>query len=197
MKEELYLNIVGAIVDKGYVVVDDVLDKVVLDSLLTEAINKESSFQRAGISASNMLHLDSSKRRDKIFWLDEDGAAMSEYLKFTERLREILNRELYLGLSYYEAHFARYEEGDFYEKHLDAFKHSKNRIVTTVLYLNKVWQEDDGGELIIYDMDGNAIQKVVPNGGRLVVFLSDKFPHEVLPAKAKRHSIAGWYRVDR
>jgi len=29
------------------------------------------------------------------------------------------------------------------------------------------------------------------------VFLSDKFPHEVLPAKKKRHSIAGWFRVDK
>jgi len=27
-----------------------------------------------------------------------------------------------------------------------------------------------------------------------VIFLSERFPHEVLPAKKKRHSIAGWFR---
>lgn len=30
----------------------------------------------------------------------------------------------------------------------------------------------------------------------MVVFLSEKFPHEVLKANRKRYSIAGWFRVD-
>jgi len=51
--------------------------------------------------------------------------------------------------------------------------------------------------LIIYDENNNMIQKVFPHANTLVVFLSDKFPHEVLPAKKKRYSIAGWFRVDK
>jgi hypothetical protein len=31
-------------------------------------------------------------------------------------------------------------------------------------------------------------------GGTLVVFLSDRFPHEVLPARRERLSLAGWFR---
>jgi len=27
--------------------------------------------------------------------------------------------------------------------------------------------------------------------------MSEDFPHEVLPTKAKRSSIAGWFRVDK
>lgn len=108
-----------------------------------------------------------------------------------------MNRELYLGINYYESHFALYEQGDFYEKHLDAFKNSKNRVVTTVYYLNEEWSEKDGGELVIYDEKNNLLTKVIPSANTLVVFLSDKFPHEVKPAKKKRYSIAGWFRTDK
>jgi SM-20-related protein len=102
-----------------------------------------------------------------------------------------------MGITYYESHFAIYDKGDFYETHLDAFKNSKNRVVTTVYYLNENWSEDDGGELVIYDEDNNYLTKVTPHANTLIVFLSDKFPHEVLPAKKKRFSIAGWFRVDK
>jgi SM-20-related protein len=78
-----------------------------------------------------------------------------------------------------------------------SFKNSKNRVVTTVYYLNENWSEDDGGELVIYDEDNNYLTKVTPHANTLIVFLSDKFPHEVLPAKKKRFSIAGWFRVDK
>jgi SM-20-related protein len=30
----------------------------------------------------------------------------------------------------------------------------------------------------------------------LVVFLSEEFPHEVLPTATDRYSIAGWFRVN-
>lgn len=197
MNTEFYAQIIDAIVDDGYIVIENALDTAMLTALLEVAKSEEMAFKKAGISGAGDLHIDSSRRRDKIFWLDEDGLAMSKYLKFAETLREILNRELYLGISYYEAHFALYGEGDFYEKHLDSFKGSKNRVVTTVLYLNDKWDEENGGELIIYNEENNIINRVVPNMGTLVVFLSDKFPHEVLPSKVKRHSIAGWFRIDK
>lgn len=90
-----------------------------------------------------------------------------------------------------------YEKGDFYKTHMDAFKKSKNRIVTTVYYLNETWYEENGGLLVIYDDNANVLTKVIPQANTLVVFLSDKFPHEVLAAKKNRFSIAGWFRIDR
>ena len=86
---------------------------------------------------------------------------------------------------------------DFYERHLDSFKNSKNSVVTTVYYLDEAWGTDDGGELLIYDIEGKLIEKVLSESGTLVVFLSEKFPHEVLPTRRKRHSIAGWFRIDK
>ncbi|HEK0779309.1 TPA: 2OG-Fe(II) oxygenase, partial [Proteus mirabilis] len=94
------------------------------------------------------------------------------------------------------AHFACYEKGAFYKKHLDAFKENVTRRLTTVLYLNDEWAPQDGGELVIYDLDDNQLATVAPQGGRLVVFLSEQFPHEVLPTHKERISIAGWFRVN-
>jgi SM-20-related protein len=36
--------------------------------------------------------------------------------------------------------------------------------------------------------------EVLPLGGRLVTFLSDGLPHEVLPASRERISITGWLK---
>jgi SM-20-related protein len=196
MNSKLFESITENLVKDGYIVIEDALDSRLLEGLLLSA-SDESAYQKAGISKSSDLHIDRTKRSDKTLWLDEDGGSVSEYLSFAQELQKYLNRALYLGLNYYETHFAIYEKGDFYEKHRDAFKGSKNRVVTTVLYLNNEWKENDGGELLIYDDNEKFLAKVLPKMGTLVVFLSDIFPHEVLPSNKKRHSIAGWFRVDK
>ncbi|MEN4053394.1 MULTISPECIES: 2OG-Fe(II) oxygenase [Sulfurimonas] len=194
--EILYEKITDALVNEGYIIIEDALDKELSQKLLQKA-QKQQNYKEAGISSSNTLHLDKKRRRDKIVWLDEDGESVSEFLTFASGLREYLNRSLFLGLTYYEAHFAHYEKGDFYEKHLDAFKNSKNRVVTTVYYLNEEWNQRDGGELLIYDKEDKLIKKVLPKQNTLVVFMSEEFPHAVDIAKKDRYSIAGWYRIDK
>ena len=196
MYKNLYSKITDALVNDGYIVITDALDEKLSPSLKQFALNEED-FKRAGISAKGDVHLDNERRRDKIHWLEEDSASQSVFLDFADGLREYLNRELYLGLSYYESHFAIYDEGDFYERHLDSFKNSKNRVVTTVYYLNEEWGENDGGELVVYDEENNFLAKVKPDANTLVVFMSELFPHEVLAAKKKRYSIAGWFRIDK
>ncbi len=196
MNKNIYSKIADALVADGYIVLENVLELEVAPKLLEVAKNIKE-YKNAEISSACATHLDTNARRDKICWLDGKESAEAELLDFCGGLREYLNRELFLGLSYYESHFAVYEVGDFYEKHLDAFKNFKNRIVTTVYYLNESWNEADGGELIVYDEQNNFLKKVLPEGNTLVVFLSEKFPHEVLSSRKKRYSIAGWFRVDK
>jgi SM-20-related protein len=195
MYENLYSKITDALVKDGYIIIKNALDKQLCRSLYDFA-KLERGFKQAGISSSSDLHLDPNRRRDKIFWLNEGNSIENNFLLFVGGLKEYLNRSLYLGLKYHEAHFAIYDKGDFYEKHLDPFKNSKNRVVTTVYYLNEDWDENNGGELIIYNKNDEFLTKVSPDANTLVVFMSEDFPHEVLPAKTKRYSIAGWYRVD-
>jgi len=194
MYKNLYSQITDALVNDGYIVIENALDKKLSQELSVLAKNI-TEYKRAGVSTT--ASVDVSRRRDKIFWIDADSDPTAKYLAFADGLKEYLNRNLYLGLKYYEAHLARYEEGDFYEKHLDAFKNSKNRIVTIVYYLNEDWQADNGGELIIYDEKDVRLNAVIPHTNTLVIFMSENFPHEVLKAKQERYSIAGWFRIDR
>ena len=193
MNEELYEKITDALVTDGYIVVENALSPEIAEQLYSYIVSK-NDLKEAGVSLNKQV--DKSRRRDKTQWLEEDGAIQSQFLSFASELQRYLNRILYLGLNDYEAHFALYEEGDFYETHIDAFKNSKNRVVTTVYYLNEDWREKDGGELIVYNENGEFLTKVLPKENTLVVFLSEKFPHEVKPANKRRYSIAGWFRVD-
>jgi SM-20-related protein len=195
MSQELYSKITDALVDDGYIIVPNAINATLSQNLIALA-KKSKNFKRAGISARKKIRSD--KRRDKILWLNEDSGVQSEFISFAEGLKDFLNRELFIGINYFESHFALYESGDFYETHYDAFKNSINRVVTVVYYLNENWNaKSDGGELVMYDDDNNFVKKVLPEADTLVVFLSEKFPHEVLTAKRKRYSIAGWFRVDK
>jgi len=196
MNSNLYTNITDALIKDGYIIIQDALDKKLSIELLNY-IKTQNNLKKAGISNSTYLHIDTTRRKDKTQWLDEDNSIQTQFLTFTQGLQNHLNRSLYLGLSYYEAHFALYEKGDFYEKHLDSFQNYKNRVITTVYYLNDNWKIEDGGELIIYDKEGEEKAKVIPKANTLVVFMSEEFPHEVLSTNKERYSIAGWFRVDR
>lgn len=138
------------------------------------------------------------ERGDRTLWLDGEDAAQRRLLEQMSALRLALNRELLLGLFDYEAHYAHYPPGAFYRRHLDTFRErperqQPRRVLSTVFYLNDGWQEEDGGELVLWRGDCE-LARIAPCCGTAVFFLSDEFPHEVLPAAADRHSIAGWFR---
>lgn len=139
-----------------------------------------------------------SVRGDQIYWLDSAGATHSQRccLDAFEELRRALNEELQLGLFEFEGHFAAYPPGGFYRKHRDQHRGSSERIVSCVLYLNEGWRIEDGGELRLYldEPPEDSFQDVLPNGGTLVCFLSERFWHEVLPATRARLSLSGWFR---
>ena len=72
---------------------------------------------------------------------------------------------------------------------------NKNRILSTVYYLNEDWRAGDRGQLVFFAPTGNTVITTVnPTFGSMIIFLSESFPHEVLIAHAKRRSIAGWFR---
>ncbi|MBV1788447.1 2OG-Fe(II) oxygenase [Marinobacterium sp. D7] len=196
--ERLFDRIADALVNQGYIICDQALDSALTSALLHRVQHlDDQAFQRAGVGREQAQQLNDRIRLDQIRWLEQLDASEAAYLAWMERLREGLNRRLFMGLFDYECHFAHYPPGAFYKRHLDAFRGQTNRILTTVFYLNSEWQDDDGGELLIYPGQGDCVlERVAPQSGRLVVFLSDRFPHEVLPARMDRYSIAGWFRVN-
>ena len=195
----LYDTIADALVDQGYYHSTAALPDLPTLALQQriQQLDAEDAMQRAGIGRDQDHQLNSDIRRDKIRWLRQSNAAEAAYLDWMDGLRQGINRRLFMGLFDYECHFAHYPAGAFYKQHLDAFKGRTNRVLTTVFYLNDHWQKDQGGELLLYNDEGDRLlEQVLPETGTLLVFLSDRFPHEVLPTQRDRYSIAGWFRVN-
>ncbi|HHG3158205.1 TPA: 2OG-Fe(II) oxygenase [Vibrio parahaemolyticus] len=187
-------KLIDALATDGYYIWDDFLSEDEVTQL-RDCI--PDNWKKARIGRNNDVTRIESIRSDKIQWLKPAmGQPIANYLSKMEEIRQEVNRHFFLGLFEYEAHFAKYEKGDFYQKHLDCFKGNENRRLTTVFYMNESWSEEDAGELVVYDLNDKEIATIPPRGGRLLVFLSEQFPHEVLPTNAERFSIAGWFRIN-
>ncbi|MDC5848542.1 2OG-Fe(II) oxygenase [Vibrio europaeus] len=187
-------QLIDALFTQGYYVWDDFLSSQEVAEL-RDCIPRDWS--KARIGRNDELTRESAIRSDKIQWLhSEMGAPVASFLSRMDQIRLEANRHFFLGLFEYEAHFAKYEKGDFYQKHLDCFRGNENRRLTTVFYMNEEWSEQDAGELVVYDLADKHVATIPPKSGRLFVFLSEQFPHEVLPTNTERYSIAGWFRVN-
>ena len=187
-----------ALVVEGRAVLHDVLPPEHLDALRRRvvALDTQGVLAPAATGRGEGRHLNARVRSDGIHWLRAEEPVDRLWLDYAEGLRQALNERLFLGLFDFEAHYARYAPGDFYSRHRDAFAGQRNRVVSTVLYLNETWQADDGGELLLYDDSGEKLlDRLLPQGNSLVVFLSERVPHEVLPAQRARYSVAGWFRL--
>ncbi|MFY0700810.1 MAG: 2OG-Fe(II) oxygenase [Bermanella sp.] len=195
----VYERIEHDIAQRGISIIENALPMATIAPLLARVASlPEHEFNEAGTGRKQDHQINQFVRRDYIHWLDAAHPAEHLWFEWMNGLKTHLNRTLMLGLFSYESHFAMYKPGAFYKKHVDAFKGQANRRLSTVLYLNPNWQTQYGGELVVFDeqQSEHIIEKVSPNFGTLVVFLSEDFPHEVLPASHLRYSIAGWYRVN-
>lgn len=188
---------IDALVEQGWYVWEHAFSDDLCRRLLAEVklFEQQGELKPAGIGRGHEHQKNETIRRDSIHWIEGQTATQAEFLSLMTQLQTELNRQLFLGLFEYEAHYALYSSGDFYKKHRDSFRGAANRMVTTVIYLNPDWQADWGGELVICnDEDTEIIGTVTPKMGTMVVFMSEQHPHEVKPTLHPRASIAGWFR---
>ncbi|MGQ9424900.1 2OG-Fe(II) oxygenase [Gilvimarinus sp. F26214L] len=200
---DVFDRIVAQLQAQGYAVLDRALPESLMNRLFVDFTERDrGAFRQAGVGRRKEYQLNDFLRRDHIYWLGCEDGPVGEYLDWIEHLRMCVNRRLFLGLFDYECHYAYYPEGAFYKKHFDAFKGRSNRRLSTILYLNPQWQPGDGGELALYPGGGDlssateALLTLEPLFGRMVIFLSEVFPHEVLRANRGRFSLTGWYRIN-
>lgn len=193
------------IAEHGFCVMDNFTTLTATLELANEttALNNDACMRLAGTGQS-LVTINKQLRGDSIYWLNELDASTVQlmYFKKMEALRLALNQHLYLGLFTLESHLALYPIGTGYQKHIDQFKVNQikssdqaMRKVSCILYLNQDWLEEDGGHLRLYLNADNetAHLDISPIGGRLVMFLSDTFQHEVLPSSRVRMSLTAWY----
>lgn len=196
-KQVLFDRLADDLEARSYSVIPGALDAQLCASLSAHLDSLgDTDFQPAGVGRGMDSGPNRFVRSNRIHWLESVDSRTREWIAWTENLQAYLNRRLFLGLASFESHFTRYDKGDYYKRHMDTFLGQRNRVVSLVTYLNDGWQPDQGGELVLYPKDSEAI-RVTPETGTLVLFLSEVLPHEVLPASRIRFGVAGWFRVDR
>lgn len=192
------IALVDALVEQGWYVGREVIDLGLCEELNHELLHRAAynGLDEAGIGRGQQHLLRKDIRGDAIHWLDRESAAQRRYLDAMSELQQALNHALFLGLFEYEAHFAHYPPGAFYQRHVDSFRGRANRVISTVGYLTPDWPSDGGGEMVIYDPNdpSKEVARVIPEAGTFACFLSETIPHEVLPTRCQRTSIAGWFR---
>jgi len=104
-----------------------------------------------------------------------------------------------------ELMYAYYPKGGYYRRHRDAEPGSVSnwRKYSLLLYLNdRDWKQQDGGQLRIHQDSGDDVLPpgelpnfidVQPSAGTLVLFRSDRCPHEVIDTRRERVAIVGWF----
>lgn len=148
----------------------------------------------AGIGNLLQLHQPQSMRGDQVYWLDKshNNPFETAFLMLMDELVIYLNRTCYTGLNSYEFHYALYDIGSSYKRHLDQFQNNQQRQFSLICYLNPDWVDTDGGALLLHTKNG--LQSVLPQSQTAVLFKSDELEHEVSIAHRPRMSIAGWLK---
>lgn len=192
--EESWINWVDQLSDQDYVVIDDFISEDLYREIRSHFLAKleEDNFDKAGIGALGLNTVKKEIRGDFTYWLDHDkDAELTSFYQLKDELIYVMKRYCFLSIADSEFHYAFYPPGAHYEAHVDQFAERNNRIISFVLYLNEGWQKGDGGELKIFEKDGNE-RLVEPFSKRCVLFKSDCVLHQVMPTSKDRYSLTGW-----
>jgi len=190
-----FVSVADRLESAGYAVWPGFLPAAEVLALQEHALGRLAAgdFHPAAVGSGEGRRVRPDVRGDDILWVSSpDCAAEQRLLARLEQLRLTLNRELSLGLFELECHYAAYPPGAAYARHLDRFVTDASRVVSCIVYLNPGWSAADGGALRLHVGDGTV--DVLPEGGTLATFLSERFWHEVLPATRLRLSLTGWFR---
>ena len=194
--------LIEAIAEPGYGVFPNLLSLETQRSLTEMMATNESkdTFVKATVGKGEGGQVRPEIRSDSIFWLDTENPdpISKNWIEGMNTLCERFRSQLFLPVSSYEGHLARYPATGFYKAHLDRHAKTLAREISIIVYLNQDWTSDDGGHLRIYTDSEQGIKgpfiDVLPEAGTVVIFRSALFWHEVLPSKRPRLSLTGWLR---
>lgn len=191
-------NLVNSFLETEVGISDDFITEILANQLRENllALHLKQKLKTAGIGNNSKLTEDKLIRNDKVYWLDRKHNDVHEnsFFDLMDNFVRYLNRTCYAGINGYEFHYALYEPGSFYKRHLDQFKDNSSRAYSMIIYLNLDWEPNHGGELCIFHP--NHFQLISPNSRKCVFFKSGEKEHEVQLSHESRMSITGWLKSD-
>ncbi len=196
--EDCFETLISSYLDSKVGIVEHFVSEELAQHLVKRLfeLKDQNLLKTAGIGNAAKLTQNSAIRSDSIYWLDRanNNAHETAFLDHVDAFVSYLNRSCYTGITGYEFHFALFDRGSFYRKHLDQFQDNSSRQFSMITYLNENWQPEDGGELCIYDDDDDVAQKIAPTNRKTVFFKSNELVHEVLETNTPRLSVTGWLK---
>ncbi|OKS84826.1 hypothetical protein RG47T_0261 [Mucilaginibacter polytrichastri] len=196
--EKIFNTLIDSFIDNQVGIADDFLSTALAAHLKANLLSlyQNKLLNHAGTGNALLVSHDKLVRSDQIYWLDRkhNNAFENDFFSLMDSFVAHLNSTCYTGITGYEFHYALYEEGSFYKKHLDQFKNNGSRQYSMIMYLNAGWVIADGGQLCIHHAD--HLQNISPINGKSVFFKSSELEHEVLLANKARMSITGWLKAD-
>ena len=196
--QKIFDILINSFIEKKVGIADNFLNTALATSLKDNliALYDNNQMLSAGTGNLDAISFDKSVRSDKIFWLDRrhNDKLENDFFDLMDEFVSYLNSTCYTGITGYEFHYAMYEKGTFYKKHMDRFRSDSSRLFSMIMYLNEDWEQSDGGELCIHHAD--HLQNISPNKGKSIFFKSNELLHEVLVTQKPRMSITGWLKCD-
>lgn len=197
-EQNQFEELIQGLIDNKYGCCNDFITPSTVTGLrdTNQSLCESGDMKPAGIGNSFDIKQNKEIRGDKINWIQDLSINPFEiiYLKKVGKFIEHLNKTCFTSIKSFESHYSNYEKLSFYKRHLDQFKTEKGRKFSIILYLNKDWEEVDGGMLSLYPEAGEQ-KDISPLGGRMVFFRSDEMEHEVHASSTReRKSIAGWFK---
>ena len=175
----------------GWAIVENFLPPQIVQVARAEILRLRTAGRMQPAAVGKTRHHESAVRGDFTYWLADatntahsddhspnTDTAQTQVLAALKELKQLLNRELFLGLRDVEAHYALYPPGAGYLRHLDSFRdnfhdslpgslpdrqhdrqldrgsNTGTRAVSLVTYFNSEWQPQDGGELVLHLHNG-------------------------------------------
>lgn len=172
----------------GFAIINQAYSDEYRAEVANECSQHIDEFREAGIQNGVVSNI----RSDHILWINDQLPIAQQHVATLTSFSQSLNQAFYLGIKEVEAHFARYNPGEFYALHRDNPQQKNDRIISTVYYLHSEWHDDWGGQLRLQDKN-EKWHIVNPEPDRLVIFQSNLL-HEVLISKQQRLSITAWLR---
>lgn len=186
-----------------HIVIDDFFDSKILDTILKEF---PSNLEDIGRKNKNKAELKLSLNDPKKFSLETNNfinflnsLIFIEFLQDITAIKEKLISDPYLiGGGLHEL-----KNNGFLNIHADFNKHSKinlDRRLNVLIYLNKNWSNENGGQLELWDKKmEKCYQKILPKFNRMVIFSTTSNSYHGNPNKVScensnsRKSIAMYY----
>jgi len=182
---------VAALADGRAVVRDDLLSAADARALAEHVCSYEARLTHAAVGHERRH--EHAVRGDRTCWLERAAPDAPAHLwSLVDAVAEALRRDCYLGALDAEVQLALHPAGSHYQRHKDAFAGRSRRRATLILYLNPNWRPEHGGALQVFEPQGT--RSIEPLQGRVLVFLSERLEHEVLPTFAARWAVTAWYR---